>query len=95
MAQDAPSQVLIPDRRVAAADAEVGRGKHHADGHLAKVEIDRAPRRRVVRLGGEQRDGGRRSGDVPGAMEDTRQLLELMAVRAEDEVPALLVGRGR
>src|SRR5215207_7123176 len=39
-AQQAPRQLLVADRRVRAADAQVGRGQHDAHRRLAHVVLD-------------------------------------------------------
>src|SRR3954451_19161000 len=94
-AEDLARLVLVADRRVPGADAQLGRGDHHERGRLADVVAD-APGLLVVWLLGDQGDGRRRAGEVRAAPRPRLgQLDELLAVGDDDEVPRLPVRRRR
>src|SRR3954452_7147988 len=95
-AEDLARLVLVADRRVPGADAQVGRGDHHERGRLAEVVGDALADLVVGRVLGDQGDGRRRAGDVRAALRPgLGQLDELLAVGDDDEVPRLPVRRGR
>jgi DNA-binding SARP family transcriptional activator len=86
--------LLVGNRRVAGADAEVGRGQHHVRGGLAEVIQHEAALPLVLRLPGHQGDRRRRLGDVPAApFPDLGQLGQLRAVGDHHKVPRLPVSR--
>ncbi len=89
--EDAPREVLVGDRRVAAADAQVCCGEHHAHDGLADVEEGGLAS--VIEVGQDHRDGRSRTCDVSCALPDERELGELLGVRDDDEVPWLRVAR--
>src|ERR1700759_187910 len=90
-AEDLADPIMVTDRRMAGADAEVGRRDHHRVGGLTKVVTVNDLHAPVGRLGDAQHDRGRRLGDVAGALPGLRQLGELLGVGDEDEIPVLAV----
>ena len=85
--------VLVADRRVPGADAEIGGGEGHGIGGLAEVKVVDEAGAVVVGCGDDQGDGGGRSGDVPRAAPDGGQRAELIRVGDDDEILVLPVGR--
>src|SRR5690242_152528 len=94
-AEDRAGPVLVADRGVAGAHAEVGRREHHGVGGLAQVVVVDQAGAVVVGLRDDDRDGGGRPGDVPGAAPHLGQRAELVRVGDDDEVPVLPVGGRR
>ena len=80
---------------MARADAQVGRGDGHRIRRLAKVVLEQSRLAIVLRLWRDDRDRGRRTGDMLGALPDLRQFDQLRPVRDEHEVPRLPVARRR
>ena len=69
-AEDLAGLVLVADRCVAGADAEIGGGEGHRVGGLPEVVVVKQAGAVVVGPGDDQRDGGGGSRDVPGAAPD-------------------------
>src|SRR6202011_5359358 len=61
---------------------------------LATVGMDQPTSMLIWRLGRHDRDGGGRSRDLPGALPDLGELLQLVAIGDHHEVPTLLVAGG-
>jgi hypothetical protein len=80
---------------MARAAAQVGRRDGHGIRRLAKVVLQQSRLPIVLRLRRDDRDRGRRSGDMLGALPDLRQFDQLYPVRHEHEVPRLPVARRR
>jgi len=91
-AQDLAGRILVADRRVGGADAEVGGGDGYGVGGLAEVVV--VEQAGTVVLGPRQHQGDRRgrAGDVAGALPHGGQRPELIRVGDHDEVPVLPVG---
>jgi phytoene dehydrogenase-like protein len=94
-AEDLAGLLLVADRGVAGADAQVRRGQHDRVGGLAEVVLVHHLGALVLGVREDERDrrGGAR--DVPRALPDRRQRLELLRVGDDDEVPVLPVARRR
>ena len=92
-AEDLAGGLLVAHRGVPRSDTEVRGGDHHRVRGLAQVVLADDPAVVVVVLRDDQREGGGRPGDVAGAAPDGGQRLQLLAIRHEDEVPVLPVGR--
>src|ERR1022692_2361825 len=90
-AEQLPGHVLVADGRMTAADSQAGRGQHDAHRRLAKIELGASML--AVVSGGDQRDrrGGARH--MSAAPPHRGQLLQLIAVGYDDEVPGLGVLR--
>jgi hypothetical protein len=94
-AEDLAGLLLVADRGVAGADAEVSGGEHDRIGRLTEVVLVNHLAALVRGLREYQGDGRGRARDVPGALPDGRQGLELLPVSDDDEVPVLPVARRR
>ena len=66
-AEDLAGLVLVADRGMAGADAQVGRGERDGEGSLPEVVVVEETGAVVVGPGDDQRDGRGSSGDVPRA----------------------------
>jgi hypothetical protein len=91
IAEDGPHEFLVANGGVARTNAEVGGRQEHAHCELSEVELDELPRGRW----GENDDRRGSMCDVFGPGPGFRELLKLAAVRADNEVPTLLVVRRR
>jgi aminoglycoside phosphotransferase (APT) family kinase protein len=93
-AEDLARRLLVADRGVTAADAEVRGGDHDGVRGLAQVVVADELAVLVVVLRDDQRDGGRCPGDVAGAPPHGRHRPQLLPVGDDDEFPVLPVARG-
>src|SRR5664279_2456512 len=88
---DVAGSILVSDGGMAAPDAEVRGGQHHCHCRLSQVVLIHRP----IALGRrfrQHKDNGRLGyGQVAGADPDRRQLLQLIRLGNEDEVPLLAV----
>jgi uncharacterized protein len=91
-AEDPPAGLLVAHGRMAAADAQVGRGQQHGHGRLAQVVLVDRQVPLGLRLGKDQDDRRLGSGQVSGANPDGRELLKLLGLGHEHEIPPLTVG---
>ena len=78
--EDAPAGVLVTDRRVARAYAEVGSSEHHGHRRLAEVVLVDRQVALGFGLGQDQHDGGPSPGQVTGPDPDGGKLLELVGM---------------
>jgi len=93
--EDLPSKLLILHRRMACANAEVGRGQHHQHRRVTQVVLQE-PRPPIVRrIPRNDRDCSRGAADVPRALPNPGEFAELIVVSHEHEVPRLPVLRRR
>jgi hypothetical protein len=91
-----PSEaVLVTDRGVARADAQVGCSNSHLERRLAEVVLDQPVPPGIIGDWRNDHDRGRGPRDVSGGFPHERQLLEVGLFGDEDEVPRLGVGRRR
>src|SRR4051794_16167231 len=86
---------LVADRGVAAPDAEVRGGQHHAHRRLTEIEGEGFAVLGVARCGRQQGDRGGRAGDVCAPLPQGSHPFQRGAFGHRDEVPRLLVHRGR
>ena len=93
-AEDLAGPLLVADRGVSRADAEVGRGDHHRHRRLAGVVLGAVALAGVICARQHERHRGRRAGHVPGPLPHLRQLAQLVSVLHHHEVPRLPVARG-
>src|ERR1022692_3840531 len=92
-AEQLPGHVLVADGRMTAADSQAGRGQHDAHRRLAKIELGASML--AVVSGGDQRDrrGGARH--MSAAPPHRGQLLQLIAVGYDGELPDVAPRRDR
>jgi hypothetical protein len=91
-AQDLAGRILVADRRMGGADAEVGGGDGHGVGGLPQVVVVEEAGTVVLGARQDEGDGRGRAGDVAGAPPHGGQRPELIRVGDHDEVPVLPVG---
>src|SRR5581483_3532901 len=94
-AEDPTRKLLILNRRMAGADAEIGGHEHHRHRRVPQVVLQEAAPALVLRDRRDDRDRGGCTGDMPGSLPDARELSQLLAVGHDDEVPRLPVLRRR
>src|ERR1700761_6692873 len=94
-AQDRAGFVLIPHRRVAGADPQVGGRYHHRHRGLTHVVLVGHLPAFTGRYWQDEGDRGRGPRDVTGSLPDGGKLLELVPVGDNHEVPGLAVFRRR
>ena len=87
--------VLIPHRRMAGADAQVGGRDHHRHRGLADVVLVGHLPAFTRRHRQDECDGGRGTGDMTGALPDRGKFLQLSLIGDDDKVPRLAVLRRR
>lgn len=91
--EDGSGLLLVADRGVAGAYAEVSGGNRHRSSCLPEVVLVDELGAFVGGFGDNQRDGGRGGGDVARSPPHRRKLLELSSIGDDDEVPVLAVRR--
>ena len=94
-AEDRAGLVLVADRGMAGADAEVGGRDHHGHRGLAQVVLIEELASLIGRHGGNQRDSRRSRRDVPRALPHGGQFLQSLRIGDDHEIPGLAVRRRR
>ena len=93
-AGESPRERLVANGRVAAPDPEVRGGQHDGHRRLTEVVVERVSPVAVVGRRHDERDRRRRARDMTRPPPGLGELLQALALGDDDEVPALLVGRG-
>ena len=91
--QDRAGLVLVADRRMAGADAEVGGLEHHGHRGLPQVVLVEELPSLIGRHRGNQCDRSRSRRDMARALPDSGQFLQPIRIRDDHEIPGLTVRR--